>query len=138
MKIFDKSVKISESLFPEIYDSTKKYRTFHFSFAWKKNKLISIGINNPFMVNSKALKFAQRFNTKKQIKYPYLHAEIDMISRVWGKTRIDGSIKVVVLRLNSAGQLKNSKPCRSCASILEALDVDNIWWSDSVGNIVNV
>ena len=113
-------------------------RTFHFSFAWKKNKLISIGINNPFMVNSKALKFAQRFNTKKQIKYPYLHAEIDMISRVWGKTRIDGSIKVVVLRLNSEGQLKNSKPCKSCASILEALDVDNIWWSDSVGNIVNV
>ena len=138
MKIFDKSIKISESLFPEVYDSKKKYRTFHFSFAWKKNKLISIGINNPFTVNGKALKFAQLFNTQKQIKYPYLHAEIDMISRMWGKTRVDGNIKVVVLRLNSSGQLKNSKPCGSCSSILAALNVDNIWWSDSVGNIVNV
>ena len=137
MKIIGKSIKIAESLFPKIYDTKKKYRTFHFSFAWKKNRLISIGINNPFNVSSKAFKFAQRFITKKQLVYPYLHAEIDMISRMWGKTRVDGSIKVVVLRLNSNGKLKNSKPCRSCSSILEALNVDDIWWSDSIGNIVN-
>ena len=137
MKIIGKSIKIAESLFPEIYDTNKKYRTFHFSFAWKKNRLISIGINNPFNVSSKAFKFAQIFGTKKQLEYPYLHAEIDMISRMWGKTRVDGSIKVVVLRLNRNGKLKNSKPCKSCSSILEALSVDDIWWSDSTGSIVS-
>ena len=137
MKIIEKSVKIAESLFPEIYDTKKKYRTFHFSFAWKKNRLISIGINNPFNVSSKAFKFAQIFGTKKQLKYPYLHAEIDMISRMWGKTRVDGNIKVVVLRLNKNGKLKNSKPCKSCSSILEELSVDDIWWSDSTGSIVS-
>ena len=109
MKIIEKSVKIAESLFPEIYDTKKKYRTFHFSFAWKKNRLISIGINNPFNVSSKAFKFAQIFGTKKQLKYPYLHAEIDMISRMWGKTRVDGNIKVVVLRLNKNGKLKETR-----------------------------
>jgi len=136
MKILDKSVLIARSLFPNLYSQKQKYRTFHFSFAWKRNKLLSIGINDPDKVSHKALKFARLFNNSRQIKYPYLHAEIDMISKLWGKCDL-GSIKVVVIRLNRSGDLQNSKPCANCSAVLNALGVENIWWSNSTGDLVN-
>ena len=134
-KNISKSIEISRELFPPIYNQKKRYRTYHFSFAWKKNKLLSIGQTIPHQPSGKALKFAKMFKTPKTIKYPYLHSEVDMISKLWGKTRVDGNIKVVSLRVNRFGKLCNSKPCKSCSTILSALDISDIWWSNSDGKI---
>jgi hypothetical protein len=136
--IVDRSLNLARSLFPTIYDGKKKYRTFHFSFAWKSNRLLSIGQNDPENTNAKAMWFARKFRNRQQVRYPYLHAEVDMLSKLWGRYYIDSRMKVVVVRINSNGELKNSKPCPSCSNILEALGVDKVWHSNSQGNIIRL
>ena len=133
LKTIDKSIEIALSLFPEAYSQKDGYQTFHFAFGWKKNELLAIGQNNPNKPSGKALRFAKMFKTRQTIAYPYLHAEIDLISRLWGKIHIDNSTKVVVVRLNKTGQLQNSKPCKSCRTVLDALSVENVWWSTKEG-----
>lgn len=129
-KIIQRSLNIAYQIFPQVYSQKTKYRTFHFAFAWKKNELLSIGQNRPNFPNSKALKFAKRFKTQRQIKYPYLHAEIDMISKIWSKIYIDNNIKVCVIRINKNGELQNSKPCKSCAAVFKALNIHKVWWTE--------
>jgi hypothetical protein len=132
-KSISKSIEIALSLFPETYSQKQGYRTFHFACGWKTNELLAIGQNYPDKPSGKALRFARMFKTPKTITYPYLHAEIDLISRLWGKIHIDNNIKVVVVRLNKTGQLQNSKPCKSCGDVLNALNVENVWWSTNEG-----
>jgi len=136
MKIVDRSVDISKSLFPQTYDQRSKYRTYHFAFGWLKNELLAIGQNRPDAPSGKAFKFAKRFNTQQIIKYPYLHAEVDLISRLWGRFYINNKLKVVVVRINRFGELMNSKPCKSCSAVLSALNIERVWWSDRNGSIV--
>lgn len=123
-----KSVKIAEDIFP--YHEKKK--AYHFAFAWKRNKLLGIGQNQTEKMSGKALKFARRFNSKKQKKYPYLHSEIDLVSRLWGREYIDNKINIVVVRLNTRLELQNSKPCKGCLPILLSLNT-NIWYSTPKG-----
>ena len=132
-KSISKSIEIALSLFPETYSQKQGYRTFHFAFGWKKNELLAIGQNYPDKPSGKALRFARMFKTPQTITYPYLHAEIDLVSRLWGKVHIDNNIKVVVVRLNKTGQLQNSKPCKSCRTVLNALSVEDVWWSTNEG-----
>ena len=132
-RIVDKSVQLSLSLFPQAYSKKRGYRTFHFAFGCKKNELLAIGQNDPDKPSGKALKFARMFNTRQTMAYPYLHAEIDVVSRLWGKVHIDNNIKIVVVRLNKTGQLQNSKPCKSCKTVLDALGVEDVWWSTNEG-----
>jgi len=129
MRFIDRSVDIAQSLFPQAYEERSGYRTYHFAFGWCKNTLVAIGQNRPDAPSGRALKFAKRFNNTQTIKYPFLHAEVDLISRLWGRFYINNKLKVVVIRLNRFGKMQNSKPCSSCANILDALDVNKIWWS---------
>ena len=132
MNIIDQSLEVAQSILPEACGQRKKNKVFfHFAFGYKKNKILAIGQNNPEKTSAKALRLSKRFNT--DIKYPYLHAETDLISRLWGKYYIDNNLKIVVIRLNRNGELRNSKPCRRCDKILQALGVTKVWWSVNDG-----
>ena len=135
MKFIKRSVEIAQSLFPQTYEERTGYRTYHFAFGWYKNKLLSIGQNRTDTPSGRALKFARRFNNTETIKYPFLHAEVDLISRLWGRHYINNKLKVVVIRLNRFGEMQNSKPCSNCSNILSALDVNKIWWSTNRGSV---
>lgn len=130
MNILKQSIEISMSLLPKAkHNRSTKNKFFHFAFGYKKNKLLAIGQNNPEKTHTKALILAKKFNNENYIEHPYLHAETDLISRLWGKYYIDNSLKVVVIRLNKRGKLRNSKPCERCGNILQALDIQDIIWS---------
>lgn len=132
MNIIDQSVEIALSLLPKAKMSRNtKNKFFHFSFGYKKNKLLAIGQNNPEKTHTQALILSQRFNVNSD--YPYLHAETDLISRLWGKHYIDNSLKMVIIRLNKHGQLRCSKPCEKCDQIIKALGVTKVWWSTDYG-----
>ncbi len=138
MKILQKSLEIASALFPIRYKNRESYEFFHYSFAWERNKLLAIGTNNQNYESPKALQFAKRFNVKNFKKYPYLHSEVDMLSRLFGRYYVDGRLKVVNLRLNRWSELKMARPCESCQKIFNALDVDKIWYSDDNGDIVSI
>jgi len=132
MNIIDQSLDIALSLLPKAKNArNSKNKFFHFAFGFKKNKLLAIGQNNPEKTHPQALILAKRFNTDTE--HPYLHAETDLISRLWGKHYIDNTLRMVVIRLNKRGQLRCSKPCDQCTQVLEALDITKIWWSDNDG-----
>jgi hypothetical protein len=132
MNIIDQSVDIALTLLPNAKNQRNtKNKFFHFAFGFKKNKLLAIGQNNPEKTHPQALVLAKRFNTN--LEHPYLHAETDLISRLWGKYYIDNSLKIVVVRLNKHGKLRCSKPCEKCEQILKALDITKVWWSEDYG-----
>jgi len=128
MNILDQAYDISLSLLPKAKMARNtKNKFFHFAFGFKKNRLLAIGQNNPEKTHTQALMLSQRFNLN--IEHPYLHAETDLISRLWGRHYIDSSLKMVVLRLNKRGQLRCSKPCEKCEQIISALGINKLWWS---------
>jgi hypothetical protein len=128
MNIVDQSFEIALSLLPKAkMNRSTKNKFFHFAFGYKKNKLLAIGQNNPEKTHTQALLLSQRFNIDND--YPYLHAETDLISRLWGKYYIDSTLKMVIVRLNKHGQLRCSKPCEKCEQIINALDIKKVWWS---------
>lgn len=130
MYIINKSIKIAKDIFPKIYKPSKN-RNWHFAFAYKRNRLLSIGTNNMFCETSKIYKMSRRFNLKQE--YMFAHAEQDVVSRMWGKYHIDEKIRIVILRLNKYYVLKESKPCPYCQSILDALCVNDLYWSTNSG-----
>lgn len=132
MNIIDQSLDIALTLLPKAKQGRNtKNKFFHFAFGYKKNKLLAIGQNNPEKTHTQALMLARRFNT--DLEHPYLHAETDLISRLWGKHYIDSSLKMVIIRLNKRGELRRSKPCDRCEQILQSLGINKIWWSEDNG-----
>lgn len=132
MNIIEQSVGIALTLLPKAKQNRNtKNKFFHFAFGYKKNKLLAIGQNNPEKTHTQALLLSQRFNIQNE--YPYLHAETDLFSRLWGKFYIDNSLKMVIVRLNKHGQLRCSKPCEKCDQIIRSLGLTKVWWSTDDG-----
>lgn len=128
MSIIDQSYNIALSLLPKAKQNRcTKNKFYHFAFGYHKNKLLAIGQNNPEKTHTQALVLSRRFNTG--MEHPYLHAETDLISRLWGKYYIDETLKMVIIRLNKRGHLRCSKPCRNCSKIIRALGIEKVWWS---------
>ncbi len=135
-KIVTKSIEIARAMFPGAYARKEGYKPFHFAFAWKRGHMLAIGQNHTYNPKAVAYRYAKRFGDLDKIKYPYLHAEIDMIDKLWGRLIINRVIKVVSLRINSLGELQNAKPCSSCAKVLSQLQINRIWYSNEDGNVV--
>lgn len=135
MKSLQQSIEISMSLLPKAKNCRQsKNKFFHFAFGFKKNKLLAIGQNNPEKTHTKAFLLDQKFNQGlPHRRYPYLHAETDLISKMWGKYYIDESITIIVIRLNKHGKFRCSKPCTRCYNIINALGVKNLIWSENGG-----
>ncbi len=121
---------MAEGLHKAVHIEQKAY---HYAFAFRRNNLIAVGRNNPLDLSAKALKFGKKFNLEHFKTYPYVHAEVDLVVKMWGRQHIDRDIKVVVIRLSKIGELRNSMPCRYCSTLLRALNVRNVWWSNNDG-----
>lgn len=133
MSIIDQSLNISLTLLPKAKGNRiTRNKFFHFAFAYRKNKLLAIGQNNPEKTHTRAFTLAKKI-LKEDLEYPYLHAETDLISRLWGNYYIDDSIKMVIVRLNKSGQLRCSKPCDRCSEIINSLGINKLWWSTNNG-----
>jgi cytidine deaminase len=78
---------------------------------------------------------ARRLGIEKQMLYPFVHAESDMVGKLIGMGKLSSSLNIVVLRLNKFGELRESKPCASCTEMLEAYGLSRVWYSTSDGGI---
>lgn len=142
MKILNRSLDIARKL----YSFTDK-KPQVFCFVYSRTKLLSVGRNDMTTENPKAIYFGKRFGSKHTIKYPFIHAEIDAISKLWGRYHITGSEKLVIVRYRkegSSGQLRKSivpalsKPCSNCNNIISAIGFRKVWYTtDSSWEINN-
>lgn len=126
MRILQKSMKMARDLLPRNLDNKKPY---HLAFLFRENKLVSIGTNS-YKSSPRVFYFGQKFNVEKYKLYSFRHAEVDAISGVWDKLHIDDSFSMVVIRMNHLYQLRKSKPCSDCQAIINAIGIENVWWSE--------
>ena len=126
MKIIRKAIKLSFDRFnPNPYQ-----RRYHFAIAFDNNKPILIAENNPIKIDHKAYKIGKMFNINHYQKYPYSHAESNLVSQLlnrYNTIRTDWSL--VVLRINRQGRILLSKPCDNCQKILDAVGLTKVYWS---------
>jgi len=133
MKFIEKSINHINKMFPAIYEGREKRGSFHFALALERNTIITVGLNKPDRVDSRAFKNARRLNLEDKLKFPYYHAEEDMIGKLIGMNKLSPSLNIVVLRLNRFGKLGESAPCSNCSEILKAYGLHRVWWSTREG-----
>jgi tRNA(Arg) A34 adenosine deaminase TadA len=122
-RILKRAVETAQALCPTNW---KNVNNSHVAFLVKKNKIVKIGWN--------------RKRTHPEIsKHPYhdgyvgTHAELDVILKSGLEDLNDHSM--IVLRVDRKGRLANSKPCPGCLSLLKSYNVEEVFYSDSEGNI---
>lgn len=135
--LIDKAVNEAYNLFDLYFDPKRKNRIYHFAFIFKRKRIIAIGMNKPTKFDSKTKYFGIKYNIPKYKKYCYAHAEIDAISKCWGKTLLGSNHTLIVIRINKKRQLCNSKPCVNCQKILNEIALKQIWWSNNEGIFCN-
>lgn len=123
MKIFDISLRVSREL---NRNNCKTHR--HFAFIINRNKILSIGENQMDRTSYFTYKIGKRFSAEKIIKFPYYHAEINAISKMWGREKISRRMTIISIRLNRFGDLLKSDPCESCRSIIDGLGLKVIYY----------
>lgn len=126
MKIINRAIKLSYARFsPNIYQ-----RRYHFAIAFSCNKPVAIAQNNPIKINHKAYQIGKQFNVKHYQRYPYVHAESHLISKLLDTyNAIDTNLSIVVLRINRQGKILLSKPCENCQKILDSVGLHKVYWS---------
>lgn len=131
-KITEKAFQLSLKLFEQSIDLSSRKIQYHFSFLFERNKIISIG-DNQYELSAKALYFAERYNIPQKKNFPYLHSEISAIAKLWGRTIIDKRLRLVNVRFLRSGEMGLSRPCPDCMEVLNALGINQIYWSTSDG-----
>lgn len=114
-----------------------KNGSIHIALLYKKRRLISIGRNNKEIENAKAVYFASIFNVADWKKYPYIHAEIDALSKAWKKNYIDDSYTIFSLRVvhhDHKIKIAMAKPCKNCNKVLQAIGC-KVYYSDKNGQM---
>jgi hypothetical protein len=129
MYVAEKSLRLARELFPEIHPQWKK--AYHACFIYRRNKLLSIGVNEPTRPSAIAFKFARKYGGR--VRFPYLHAEISAISKLIGRHNIGSDLKIVVIRINKSGELMFSRPCKHCRKVLDAFCLTKIYYSTPEG-----
>lgn len=117
MKKFAKLKEIAIAMKP----LRQTHRFFHVAFIVEKKFIRAIGWNN--MVKTHPM----------TIRYPYqpaakTHAEMSAILKMKGACL--KNMTLVVIRLNSDNEMKQSKPCLGCQAFIKEVGVGSVWYSD--------
>lgn len=120
-------LKQSEKLTKKFWAGRTNLPFYHFAFAFSQSRLVEFGANKPEQPNSKALKIAKKFNIEHWKKFPYLHAESDLIFSLQNK--INDNLILVVTRINKYGRIMLSKPCENCEKLIRKQNFKRVFWS---------
>ena len=135
-----KRMKIIHKTIRKAYDNWNPnalIRCYHYAAAFDGTKMIEFAQNNPIKMSTKAFRIGKRFNIPKYLEYPYVHSESHLISKLLDRyNSIDPNWSVCVLRINRQGLILGSKPCVNCSKLLNAVGLDNIYYSNDDGNFV--
>ena len=121
---FSRLEDISKALIP----LNESGRSFHTTFVYRGNKLLTIGINN-YQKSHKRHIYGEYKSTRNQGNYEAgCHGELAAIIRL-GLDDCSG-LKFINVRINRNGQPSISKPCVNCERIMRQLLLKEIWYFD--------
>jgi hypothetical protein len=115
------------------YDKFHDMRVQVFSFGWYKKRLICVGKNknktHPLNITKNPIYFDNKILETKTTC-----AELDLFLRLKNKTNIPYSkLTIVNVRLDKNMNIKNSKCCKSCKSLIKYMDPKNIYYTTDSG-----
>lgn len=122
-RLLERSIKLSQKL------NDHKEIFACFAFVYNGNRLLSIGRNNTKKTDAKVSRFGVKFKIPKFINWPFRHAEIDAISRLWGRYYLSDKDTLIVVRLSKKNQPVLAKPCVNCQTVLNALNITKVYWT---------
>lgn len=110
-----------------------KCRCKHFSFIVKKNKILSIGINNPKKTHPRNLKYnyTGRYNNNIS-EVVGVHSELSAMVK-YGFEDCTNCV-LINTRVNAAGKIANSKPCKGCQSLISQFNFKRIYYTTDNGD----
>jgi deoxycytidylate deaminase len=88
----------------------------HGSVLFKNRRLISRGYN----------RIKTHPTAKRHYDFPYIHAEFDAIIKAKQPTK---HCTLAVVRINNAGDLLNSRPCKSCLEFMRKHQITTVIYS---------
>jgi hypothetical protein len=92
--------------------------------------MIGFAQNNPIKTHAGAYRIGEDFNLPKYKEFPYYHSESHLISKLLDKyNTIDPNWSVVVMRINRKGLILGSKPCENCDKLLNAVGLNDVYYS---------
>ena len=110
-------------------ESHPEYGSFmHFSFVVKDNKIIEYATNRGGVTLYS--KFYDRVSKT--------HAEAAAYTKAKGLMRKGDEFEMVNIRLNKAGDLRNSAPCKGCNMLLTLFGCTKVWYSTKEGEFEKV
>ena len=123
-KIIKRTVDIAMAMCP----LNLEHRCSHIAFLIKSSKIVHIGTNS-CRTHPETLKYDY-----KNHQLVGIHAELAVCMKS-GKENLK-DYKMVVLRVDRTGKLANSKPCCGCQSVIKQFNLDEVWYSNSNGDVV--
>ena len=110
-----------------------KCRCKHFSFIIKKNKILSIGTNNPRKTHPRNLKYKYTSRENNDIsEFVGVHSELSAVLK-FGFEDCTNFI-LVNTRVNAAGKIANSKPCKGCQNLIFQLNFKKVYYTNDSGD----
>jgi hypothetical protein len=126
-------VKKCVQLMMQDWNNDKKRAFYHYAFAIRKNRIIEMGKNDPIMTSAKAYRLAKKFNIQHWQKYPFLHAEADLLIKLDEKY-YNKKTTILSLKINRHGKFRLAKPCCKCEIALMRSNLTNVVWCLSDDN----
>jgi deoxycytidylate deaminase len=97
----------------------------HFSFIFRKTRLVAFGINAPYKTHPVALRFGHRFAS--------IHSELAAILSFPYPNKELRDCRLINVRVDKYGKIKMSKPCKNCEPMLSWAGLKEIWYSTNNG-----
>lgn len=105
---------------------------FHLTFAFKKNKLLCIGQNNPKKTSPRNLKYNHiDRNGKSKSHVIGIHSELSAVIKL--STENCSDISFYVVRIDNAGNANYSKPCSGCMDMFQQVGYKEVYFTDKKG-----
>lgn len=129
-KLISKALEISYAL----KGKKQTGRQFHITFAFYKNRIHAIGINDYHRHHPR-----KRFGVYKAFKgnndyyQPSLHSEIDALIKL-GENNCK-QFTFLNVRVGNNGNINLAKPCENCQEVLKQINFRKFYFTDSNGKI---
>jgi len=126
-----KIIEISKALKPADFDA----RCWHTTFAFRKGKLLAIGVNKPRHTHPKNLEFDYRsmreVPSKKTASVIGTHSEMICLLRL-GFEDVS-RITFFNVRIDRNGEANLARPCSGCLHALQSLNFRKLYFTNSKG-----
>jgi deoxycytidylate deaminase len=124
----------------EKFSSHPQKEFIHYSFIVQGNRILGYGVNRSAdpLIHwgyrcDRSDELPHRRHRRWEEYRPKIHAEIDDYRKVKSIIDHNKGFDIINIRLNRKGELRDSKPCKSCFHLLTELGCSKFWYSSEIG-----